>query len=201
MTKSTTPEGLQLTARYRLQEAIGGGGMGEVFRAIDTAMFDRVVAIKVLRQTLSGESKVQEMVRQRFFTEARVSTLLGDHPNIIKVLDCGVAADQQMFLVMEFLGQPPLAGMNLEQLLERQGPLSPGRAVRLAQQICAGLQYAHTFERQVNGEPIKGVIHRDLKPSNIFVLQDPTLGTRGDLVKLLDFGVAKIVSDVTVLLP
>lgn len=200
MTQPTTPEGLQLTARYRLQDAIGGGGMGEVFRAVDTAMFDRRVAIKVLRQTLTGDGKVQEMLRQRFYTEARVSTLLGDHPNIIKILDCGVAADQQMFLVMELLGLPPLAGMNLEQLLERQGPLSPGRTVRLAQQICAGLQYAHTFEQEVNGEPIRGVIHRDLKPSNIFVLQDPTLGVRGDRVKLLDFGVAKIVSDVAVTL-
>ncbi len=191
--------GQVINQRYRLEQRIGGGGMGEVFRATDTQMFDRTVAIKLLRSTLSGDLRKQEQLQHRFQAEIQVSILLGDHPNIIKILDYGTDQDRP-FLVMEFLGTPPLTGCSLSRLILKQGSMDPERVVKLGQQICAGLHYAHTFVRDVGSTRIKGVIHRDIKPSNLFVLQDPTLarGRLGETIKILDFGIAKIMSDITI---
>ncbi|NJK63715.1 MAG: serine/threonine protein kinase [Synechococcaceae cyanobacterium SM2_3_1] len=124
---------------------------------------------------------------------------MSNHPNITKVLDYGLA-DERPYLVMEYLGEPPLSGSDLEQMLARRGVLSPRRMLRLALQMCAGLHFAHTFERDIDDLQIRGVIHRDIKPSNFFLLQDTTLGEEGEVVKIMDFGLAKIVSDIAVTL-
>ncbi len=191
------PEGHLIAQRYRLSKYVGGGGMGQVYRAVDLRMFERVVAIKLLKQNLTGDEETLNYLRQRFEAEAQISVLLGDHPNITKVLDYGLD-EGHPYIAMEFLGVPPLVGQSLAQILPRTGPLPPQRVIRLAQQVCAGLQYAHNFEGKVGDLMIKGVIHRDIKPSNLFVIQDPTLGEKGETVKILDFGIAKIVSNMTI---
>lgn len=188
--------GRVIANRYQLVERISAGGMGEVYRALDAQMFDRVVAVKLLHQRLTHADRSSAHLHQRFQEEARISALLGDHPNIIKVHDYGLEADYP-YLVMEFLGSPPMVGDSLSTLLAQQGPMPVSRLIRLARQICAGLHYAHSFEGHLGPRSIRGVIHRDIKPSNIFVLHDPTLGTQEETVKILDFGIAKIVSDMT----
>ncbi|MFQ3612786.1 MAG: protein kinase [Cyanobacteriota bacterium] len=185
-----------LNDRYRLQHLISEGGMGAVYQAVDTQRFDATVAVKLLHQRLLVKSHLHDQLLQRFATEAKVSILLGNHPNIIKVMDYGLEGDQP-FLVMEFLGEAPLVGQSLSQLLKQEGPMAPERVVRLARQICAGLHHAHCFERELDGISIKGVIHRDIKPSNIYIVRDPTSGQGGETVKLLDFGIAKVLSDMT----
>ncbi|NJK63060.1 MAG: serine/threonine protein kinase [Synechococcaceae cyanobacterium SM2_3_1] len=191
------PEGHLIAQRYRLSKYVGGGGMGQVYRAVDLRMFERVVAIKLLKQNLTGDEETLNYLRKRFEAEAQISVLLGDHPNITKVLDYGLD-DGHPYIAMEFLGVPPLVGQSLAQILPRTGPMPPQRVVRLAQQVCAGLQYAHNFEGKVGDLVIQGVIHRDIKPSNLFVIQDLTLGEKGETVKILDFGIAKIVSNMTI---
>ncbi|MDX2273127.1 MAG: serine/threonine-protein kinase [Cyanobacteriota bacterium] len=179
--------------RYRLTQLIGAGGMGQIFKAVDTRLFQRPVAIKLLSQPLSDSPKLRLQLEKRFEEEARVSVLLGEHPRIIQVIDYGF--DQhQPYLIMEYLGFPPTA-FDLGYLIDQQGPLDPQRVVRLAQQICSGLHHAHRFETILEGRAIRGVIHRDIKPSNIFVLGDSTLG---ETIKILDFGIAKVVSDATI---
>ncbi len=90
-----------------------------------------------------------------------------------------------------------LSGVGLETVIKQSAPLPPERVVYLGRQICAGLHHAHCFEAEIDSHPIKGVIHRDIKPSNIFVVSDPTLG---ETAKILDFGIAKIMSDASVVL-
>ncbi|MEN9223570.1 MAG: serine/threonine-protein kinase, partial [Thermostichus sp. BF3_bins_97] len=185
-----------LNQRYRLQHLISEGGMGAVYQAVDTQRFDATVAVKLLHQRLLVKSHLHDQLLQRFATEAKVSILLGNHPNIIKVMDYGLEGDQP-FLVMEYLGEAPLIGQSLSQMLKQEGPMAPEQVVRLARQICAGLHHAHCFERELDGISIKGVIHRDIKPSNIYIVRDPTSGQGGETVKLLDFGIAKVLSDMT----
>ncbi|NJK61391.1 MAG: protein kinase [Synechococcaceae cyanobacterium SM2_3_1] len=182
--------------RYQLTHLISAGGMGEVYQAVDLQMFSRVVAIKLLHPRLIGSQDLHQQLRRRFQEEARISALLGDHPNIIKVHDYGLDRDAP-FLVMEYLGSPPLQGQSLTEILKQRQSLPVGRVVRLARQLCAGLHYAHGFEAQLEDQTIKGVIHRDIKPSNIFVLTDPALGRTDETIKILDFGVAKIIGDMS----
>ncbi|MEN9226945.1 MAG: protein kinase [Thermostichus sp. DRC_bins_24] len=189
-------ENYLLNQRYRLHHLISEGGMGAVYQAADTQRFDATVAVKLLHQRLLVKSHLHDQLLQRFATEAKISILLGNHPNIIKVMDYGLEGDQP-FLVMEFLGEAPLIGQSLSQMLNQEGPMAPERVVRLARQVCAGLHHAHCFERELDGISIQGVIHRDIKPSNIYIVRDPTSGQGGETVKLLDFGIAKVLSDMT----
>jgi serine/threonine protein kinase/tetratricopeptide (TPR) repeat protein len=165
--------------------------MGQVFEAADTHLFDRRVAVKILHQNLSGT----ETLRKRFQAEARISALLGQHPLIVKVTDYGLYNDQP-YIVMEFLGASPIVGKPLDEVIN-SGPLELRRSIRLARQMCSAFQYAHAFVAEQTDCTISGVIHRDIKPSNIFILRDDTMG---ETVKVLDFGVAKTISDVTMAL-
>ncbi|MCF2150207.1 protein kinase [Desmonostoc muscorum LEGE 12446] len=170
--------------RYRLDRRLGGGGMGEVFLAMDTRV-GQEVALKLLKDTLVAS---QEM-RKRFEREVAVcAALQSDH--IVKISDCGVTPEGFPFYVMEYL-----RGQTLRQLLLREKRLSVDRTVKIMAQVCKGLQLAHqgvTLQRDggKSTEHIK-VVHRDLKPDNIFLV--PT--DLGEWVKVLDFGVAKIRSE------
>src|SRR6266851_8982452 len=148
---------------YEITAAIGAGGMGEVYRARDTRL-GREVAIKVLPEALAKDA---DRLR-RFEQEARTIAAL-NHPNILAIHDIGTH-DGAPFLVSELL-----EGMTLREKLET-GPLPVRRAIEYALGLAQGLAAAHE----------KGIVHRDLKPENIFI-------TRDGRVKILDFGLAKLV--------
>ena len=138
--------------RYQVEEEVGSGGMGWVFRAKHTVM-NQTIALKVMRpDVVRDQSSVQ-----RFFREARTCSKLL-HPNTIKVHDFGVSDDGYAFLVMEFL-----RGRSLSQVLDDEVLLSPKRVVRIATQVCKSLSEAHDI----------GLVHRDLKPGNIFLADIP----------------------------
>lgn len=153
-----------LMGPYRIVGAVGAGGMGEVYRAVDTRL-EREVAVKVLSDHLAND---RESLR-RFEQEARAAGML-NHPNIIAVYDIGVEGDRR-YIVSELL-----EGESLRARL-RQGPITPRKAIDIAQQVARGLAAAHE----------KGIVHRDLKPENVFV-------TRDGQVKILDFGLVKLMA-------
>src|SRR6201987_1550196 len=147
---------------YEIVTPLGAGGMGEVYRARDTRL-NRDVAIKVLPESLANDS---DRLR-RFEQEARTIAAL-NHPNILGIYDIGTH-DGAPFLVSEFL-----EGQTLREKLDA-GPLPVRRAIEYALGIVQGLAAAHE----------KGIVHRDLKPENVFI-------TRDGRVKVLDFGLAKL---------
>lgn len=153
--------------KYRLEERLGGGGMGTVYRATHL-LIERAVAVKVLSQRFVGD----ETAQQRFRREARASGRMA-HPNAVMVNDFGATDDGWLYIVMELL-----EGQTLRDLLAREAPLDPARAGSIMLQACAAVGAAHEA----------GLIHRDLKPANIFIEQRPNLPA---VVKVLDFGVAK----------
>ncbi len=153
----------QTVGQYHIQEQLGKGGMGIVYKAHDTRL-DRIVALKFLPPHLSAD----ETSKQRFMQEARAASAL-DHSNICTIHDIGEADDGQLFIVMSFYD-----GETLKYRLE-EGKLPVMDAVRTAHQIACGLARAHEA----------GIVHRDIKPANIMVT------ARGE-VKILDFGVAKL---------
>jgi len=157
---------------YKLQAHIGSGGMGVVYRAEHT-LIGRRAAVKVL---LPEYSTRQDLIK-RFFNEARAAAS-AQHPGIVEVYDFGQAPDGTAYLVMELL-----EGDTLWQRLRKAKKLPERQALIIARQIAAALAAAHQA----------GVIHRDLKPGNIFLL--PTDEPGGIRVKLMDFGVAKLVRD------
>jgi eukaryotic-like serine/threonine-protein kinase len=161
---------------YRLEEPLGKGGMGEVFRATHQ-MLARPAAVKLIRPELLGSSHAAARVLvERFRREAEAAASLRS-PHTIGLYDFGVANDGTFFLVMELLD-----GLDLETLVDRFGPLPPERVVYLLRQACASLEEAHT----------RGLVHRDIKPSNIFTCR---LGLALDFVKVLDFGLVKAADD------
>ena len=146
---------------YEILNAIGAGGMGEVYRARDTRL-DRTVAIKILPGSFASDPERLE----RFQREARILSSL-NHPNLMAIYDVG-SQEGTHFLVSELL-----EGHSLRERLAG-GPLSQRKVIEYGLQIAKGLAAAHE----------KGIVHRDLKPDNIFVLRD-------ERVKILDFGLAK----------
>lgn len=181
-----------LGGRYQLIQEIGGGGMGSVFRALDLHNNRQEVAVKILHAPmLLSRGDAQTDLRRRFAEEIRVSTLLGQHPRIVKVLDHGQEGEQA-YLVMEYL-----KGQDLGKLIREKGALPLRQALRLALQACEGLHFAHTFQAKVEGREIRGVIHRDIKPSNLFVERVFRDGQLTSQLKILDFGVAKTLADHT----
>jgi serine/threonine-protein kinase len=157
---------------YRLEEVLGKGGMGEVYRA-SHHLLARPAAVKLIRQDfLAGSGGSTRVALERFRREARAAASLRS-PHTINLYDFGVAEDGTFFLVMEFLD-----GLDFERLIERFGPIEPARAVHLLTQACASLEEAHR----------NGLIHRDIKPGNIFTCR---LGLEVDFVKVLDFGLVK----------
>ncbi|PSB05006.1 serine/threonine protein kinase [Merismopedia glauca] len=172
--------GRVLANRYQLGNMIGKGAMGRVYQANDLLLGGVGVAVKFLSQTI-----LNQKTRDRFETEAKICALLGEQSiNIVRVRDYGVDEMEIPFYVMEYL-----QGDNLRELVKRC-PLTLPRFFSLTRQICLGLQCAH------QGIVIDGqlcpVIHRDIKPSNILVIEDLSLG---ELVKVLDFGIAKLQSE------
>jgi serine/threonine-protein kinase len=173
-----TNYGRILSNRYQLAELVGEGAMGQVYRAKDNLLGGVTVAIKFLSQTLLNSS-----LRDRFEREATICAILGEKSiHIVRVRDYGVDDRNVPFYVMEFL-----AGDSLSEIIKYK-PLHLPRFFSFTRQICLGLEAAHQGI-SFNGELCQ-IIHRDIKPSNILVIQDPTLG---ELVKVLDFGIAKLI--------
>ena len=163
--------GRVLDDRYRLEARIGGGGMGDVYRGHHLMMAQRV-AVKVLKPDLTADPTAAK----RFVREAR-STFRLDHPGCVRVTDMGATDDGLMYLVMEYLD-----GRTVGQELLHDGPLAAARVAHIAQQVCAALQCAHDL----------GIVHRDLKPDNLMLVQR---GRDFDVVKVLDFGLAKFLAE------
>jgi eukaryotic-like serine/threonine-protein kinase len=158
-----------LNDRFTLLERIGSGGMGRVYRALQSPL-DRMVAVKILDSNYA--SGRDPNFQRRFFLEASLTARL-KHPNTITVMDYGKTPDGIYFIAMEYVD-----GLTLSQVLTREGALPSLRALNIAQQICRSLREAHKL----------GIIHRDLKPANIMLLDEDA---DHDLVKVLDFGLVK----------
>lgn len=166
-----------LQNRYRLLRLLGQGAMGQVYAAEDVALGGIPVAVKFLSQAL-----LNRRMRDRFEREAKTCAQLGQRSiHIVRVTDYGVDENEIPFYVMEYL-----KGESLSEVITRQFMTLP-RFLSLTRQICLGLQCAHQGI-QIDGQHYP-IVHRDIKPSNILVSQDETLG---ELVKILDFGIAKM---------
>ena len=168
--------GRLLGNRYQLQELIGSGAMGRVYRAKDTLLGGVPVAVKFLTLSIQNE---RMRLQERFEREAKTCALLGQKSiHIVRVMDYGV---DETYYVMEYL-----QGQTLSNIIRRKH-LSLPRFLSMSKQIGLGLQCAH------DGIPVDSeicpIIHRDIKPGNIMVVQDPSFG---ELVKVLDFGIAKL---------
>ncbi len=161
--------GRVLNDRFRIVEALGSGGMGRVYKAVQ-APLDRPVALKVLNPQYS-EGK-DPGFQKRFFLEAAVTARLR-HPNTVTIIDYGKTDDSIFYIAMEYL-----EGQTLAQLLTQHGPMPWERVLNIGQQVARSLREAHK----------EGLIHRDLKPANIMVLDQET---DHDLAKVLDFGLVK----------
>ncbi|HLN99503.1 MAG TPA: protein kinase [Pyrinomonadaceae bacterium] len=163
--------GHTLDEKYRLEERLGIGGMGTVYRARHL-LIDRPVAVKVLNQRFVED----EAARTRFRREARAAGRL-QHANAVTVTDFGESQDGYVYLVMELL-----EGRTLRDVLAKEAPLDVARSVSLMLQISAAVAAAHEA----------GIIHRDLKPANIFIVQRADVPA---VVKVLDFGIAKLAAE------
>lgn len=162
--------GKVIAGRYRLEARVGEGGMGVVYRARHV-LIDRVVAVKLIRPDLRGETHL----RAWMLREARAANRV-DHAHIIDIHDIGETDDGELYLVMEYLIGTPLSAE-----LAR-GPMAIQRGVDILEQMCAALARAHDL----------GVVHRDLKSDNILLT---SRGGRKDFVKILDFGLAALAHD------
>jgi eukaryotic-like serine/threonine-protein kinase len=163
--------GKQVAGRFTIKRFLGEGGMATVFVAEQEGE-PREVALKIMNQELTHD---RTFVR-RFQREAKASARV-KHPSSVQIIDYGVA-DELSYIAMELL-----LGDDLYVLLEREGSLSQARAVRILIDVCDALMVAHEL----------GIVHRDLKPENIMVMADPT-HPHGERVKVLDFGIAKLLS-------
>jgi len=162
--------GKVIAGRYRLESLLGEGGMGVVYRARHV-LIDRVVALKLIRPDLRGETHLRAwMVR-----EARAANRV-DHAHIVDIHDVGETEDGELYLVMEYL-----IGDSLSSQIAK-GPMPIARAVDILEQMTAALARAHDL----------GVVHRDLKSDNIMITGR---GGRKDFVKILDFGLAALTRD------
>lgn len=157
------PEVGQAIGQHKIEEKIGAGGMGIIYRAFDTRL-QRQVALKFLSNQLGQD----ELVKQRFMAEARAASQL-DHPNICTIHDIGETADGNMYITMPFY-----EGETLAAKISR-GPLPVIDAIDIAMQISDGLSNAHENE----------IVHRDIKPANVMLVQEGQ-------VRILDFGIAKM---------
>ena len=161
--------GALLDGRFEIVEHVADGGMGAIYRAIS-----RPEARQVAIKSLHDEWLDNDEARARFEREAEAASRLS-HPGIIEVFGYGVDPSGQCYLAMEWL-----EGLSLEALIEEEGALHPEYAVQVMLQVVESLAFAHGQD----------IIHRDLKPDNIFIVEGET--PEQDLVKVLDFGIAKI---------
>ena len=153
--------------QYHLRRRIGAGAMGEVYLA-EHRLLKRPCAVKLIHPDRVGDPRALA----RFEREVRATAALS-HPNTVEVYDYGRTPDGTYYFVMEYL-----PGLSLAELVERHGPLPPGRVVYLLRQVCRALSEAHAA----------GLIHRDVKPSNVFAARR---GEEDDVAKLLDFGLVR----------
>ena len=175
MTSPSEPLTTRVGDRYRLEERIGAGAMGAVWRATDE-LLNRTVAVKELLaasapHTAAGGEALEES-RQRILREGRIGARLR-HPHVISMFDVVVHEDRP-WLVMEYLPSKSLAGV-----LGERGALPPAEVAAIGRQVADGLAAAHAA----------GVVHRDVKPGNVLIADD-------GLVKLTDFGVSRAVDEV-----
>jgi serine/threonine protein kinase/formylglycine-generating enzyme required for sulfatase activity len=168
-----TQSGRVLGGRYKLEQCIGSGGMGEIYRARRTHIGD-TVAVKVLR----GDVVEDDKSRQRFYREARAAAML-HHPNAVVIHDFGEDDDGTAYIVMELL-----IGRSLRQILSQETTISAARAYGIIRQASAALDAGHR----------NGIVHRDIKPDNIVLLDS---NDSADHVKILDFGIAKVLDNKT----
>jgi serine/threonine protein kinase len=163
--------GRNLEGRFLIKERLGTGGMGAVYRAWQGSV-GREVAVKVIESRLKGG----KLAAKRFLREAKLASRLS-HANTVAVIDFGQTEDGLLYLVMELV-----KGRTMGDVLLEDGPFSVDRMIRIGLQLCDALQAAHKLS----------IIHRDLKPSNVIMLDEPP---GRDLVKVLDFGLAKSLID------
>ena len=156
--------------QYALIKKLGEGGMGIVYKATHK-MMHRDTALKLLKNEACTERDLK-----LFENEVRQTCKLS-HPNTIRVYDYGKTDDGTFYYVMEYL-----EGMELDDIVKKMGPLSPERAIYFLKQVCASLNEAHTA----------GLVHRDIKGQNVFITQQ---GGEYDVVKVLDFGLVREISD------
>jgi tetratricopeptide (TPR) repeat protein len=166
-TTSPQPVSVDRVVRYEIMDEVGRGGMGIVYRARDTIL-DRVVAYKVLPANLMDHPQALK----NFFREAKSAAKL-NHPNIVTVYDAGEEAGNY-YIAMEYID-----GETVKELLSREGRLPLKALLLIAGQVCRAMEYAHA----------RKVVHRDIKSSNI-------MWTREKAVKLMDFGLAKVLEEV-----
>lgn len=171
--------GTTVAGKYRVLALVARGGMGRIYRA-EQVPLGREVALKLLTRPLLGSSVDDLAMEKRFLREAATCARL-HHPNTVNVFDYGsldLGGDPTFYMIMEFLH-----GRTLAQALRQDGPFAATRVARIAYEIARSLREAHAA----------GVVHRDLKPSNVMLVP----GDEGEAVKVLDFGVAKVVAEGT----
>jgi serine/threonine-protein kinase len=160
--------GTLIDGRYKIHEKLGEGGMGAVYK-VEHVRMGKMLALKILRP----DSALDKGLKARFMQEARVVAKLS-HANTVQVFDSGELQDGGLYIAMEYL-----PGRDLAWHLRARGPLSEEKAVSVAIQVLSSLEEAHSL----------GIIHRDLKPANIMLVRRKG---SDDQVKLLDFGIAKL---------
>jgi len=160
--------GTTFGGKFVLRDVLGTGAMGTVYRA-DQVTLGRTVAVKILNPAYAREPEMS----RRFQKEARAASRI-NHPNTVAIIDFGETPEGLLYLVMEYV-----RGRTLTELIRQEFPIPAARVVDILGQVLAGLDEAHSL----------GVVHRDLKPDNILIER---LRTGGDLVKVCDFGIAKL---------
>ncbi|MBK7400956.1 MAG: serine/threonine protein kinase [Myxococcales bacterium] len=162
--------GRTIAGKFVIDSFLGGGAMGAVYKAKQTAL-NKVVAVKVMHKEGFGAT-----FGERFKREAQAASKL-DHPNSLRVIDFGEEPDGLLYIAMEYL-----AGRDLGHVIDNEWPIAPERSVNILSQALAALAVAHEM----------GIVHRDIKPENIMVLDSVNdEGHPTDLVKVCDFGIAK----------
>jgi tetratricopeptide (TPR) repeat protein/tRNA A-37 threonylcarbamoyl transferase component Bud32 len=171
--------GRVLGDRYRIEEVIGRGGMGAVYRATDERL-GRQVAVKVITVAGTGDAEARERLRQRFLREARAAAGLPHHPNVVPVYDFGT----DPVLGLDFIVMELLRGEDLATYIARAGVPPIPLTMHILSEAARGVAVGHR----------SGLVHRDVKPGNIFLVED----SHGDVqVRVLDFGIAKLADDDT----
>jgi serine/threonine-protein kinase len=163
--------GTVIADRYRVDEKLGVGGMGAVYRA-EHVLMKKPVAVKVLHREMTVVGEVVKRFEREAIAAGRI-----DHPNITVATDFGKLPDGAFYLVLEYV-----PGRSLSTAMKEDGPFSVERALFIARQVAAGLGAAHAAN----------IVHRDLKPDNIMLIER---GSTKDFVKVLDFGIAKVAED------
>lgn len=164
---SKTEENAKTIGRYVVQQLLGEGAMGSVFKAFDPVI-KRVVALKTIKLDQSKDEEDQREFVQRFFQEAQISGIL-NHPNIVSIYDIG-EQEGMPYIAMEYV-----EGRSLQQIIHEESRPEMVDLATIVFQVATALEFAHS----------KGIVHRDLKPGNIMVMPN-------GLAKIMDFGIAKM---------